>query len=89
MPVMVNGREISDEAACDVAMERLLDREAPVREPTKGECRRFYERNLERYTTGEIVEAALLRCCWRYTNRDLSAPPKKRVAQAPAPMRAA
>ena len=48
----------SDEEACDAAIERLLDQEAPVPEPVESECRKFYERHRERFVVGELVEAA-------------------------------
>ena len=50
--------DCTDEAACDAAIEQLLEREAPVPEPTETECRRFYEQHAGRYTTGELIEAS-------------------------------
>ena len=54
---LVSG-DAPEEAACEAAIERLLEREAPVPEPTEAECRRFYEQNLERYTAGELAEVS-------------------------------
>ena len=47
-----------DDATADVAIEELREREAPVPAPTESECRRYYERQIERFTVGELVEAA-------------------------------
>ena len=49
---------LDDEAACERAIDALLAREAPVPAPTEDECRRVYERQPERFATGEQVEAA-------------------------------
>jgi peptidyl-prolyl cis-trans isomerase C len=49
--------EGADEAAADAAIEALLDREAPTPEPTDEECSRFYAKNLDRFTSGELVFA--------------------------------
>ena len=49
--------EGADEAATDAAIEALLDREAPTPEPTDEECSRFYAKNLDRFTSGELVFA--------------------------------
>jgi peptidyl-prolyl cis-trans isomerase C len=42
----------------DEAIERLLEQEVRVAEPSGGECRRWYERNPRRFTAGELVEAS-------------------------------
>ncbi len=42
----------------DAAIDALLEREAPVPEPTESECRRFYQRHIERYSSGALVEAS-------------------------------
>lgn len=47
-------RETDDEAR----MRALVEREATVPEPTEEECRRYYERNLSRFRSPDIVEAA-------------------------------
>ncbi|MGZ8199055.1 MAG: peptidylprolyl isomerase [Burkholderiales bacterium] len=47
----------SSEAGCERAIERLLEREAPVPTPTTAECHRFYEQHCDRFTTGERVHA--------------------------------
>jgi peptidyl-prolyl cis-trans isomerase C len=48
----------TDESTADAAIEELLDREAPVPEPTESECRRFYEQHADRFVVGELVEAS-------------------------------
>jgi peptidyl-prolyl cis-trans isomerase C len=48
----------ADDSAIDTAIERLLAREVPVPAPTETECRRHYERQIERFTVGELVEGA-------------------------------
>jgi peptidyl-prolyl cis-trans isomerase C len=48
----------TEEAAVDAAIEQLLDREAPVPQPTESECRRFYEQHADRFILGELVEAS-------------------------------
>ena len=50
--------EDTEEAETDAAIERLLDREAPVPQPTESECRRFYDQHAERFLVGELVEAS-------------------------------
>jgi peptidyl-prolyl cis-trans isomerase C len=40
------------------AIETLLAAEAPVPEPDESECRRHYAANIERYSSGALVEAA-------------------------------
>lgn len=47
-----------DAQAQDAAIDRLLEREAPVPEPSEDECRRFYQQNIERYSSGALVEAS-------------------------------
>ncbi len=47
-----------DAAACDAAIEQLLEREAPVPEPTAAECRRYYDTHAGEFSSGDIVEAA-------------------------------
>lgn len=47
---------LSDGAAEEEAIERLLDREVVIPEPTEDECRRHYERHPRHYTVGEIIE---------------------------------
>jgi peptidyl-prolyl cis-trans isomerase C len=47
-------RETDDEAR----MRALVEREATVPEPTDDECRRYYERNLARFRSPDIYEAA-------------------------------
>jgi peptidyl-prolyl cis-trans isomerase C len=48
----------ADDAAADAAIERLLEREASVPQPTEQECRRFYDANIARYGSGALVEAS-------------------------------
>jgi peptidyl-prolyl cis-trans isomerase C len=48
----------AEEAIADAAIEDLLEREAPVPQPTEAECRRFYERHMARFIVGELVEAS-------------------------------
>ena len=50
--------DVANDGAADALIERLLEREAPVPRPTEAECRRFYEQHIDRYTAGELVEAA-------------------------------
>ena len=47
-------RETNEEAA----MRSLVEREVGVPEPTEDECRRYYERNLARFRSPDIYEAA-------------------------------
>jgi peptidyl-prolyl cis-trans isomerase C len=47
-------RETQDEAR----MRALVDREVVVPEPTEAECRRYYERNLARFRSADLCEAA-------------------------------
>jgi peptidyl-prolyl cis-trans isomerase C len=47
---------LTDGASEEEAIERLLDREVRIPEPTEDECRRHYENNRQQYTAGEIVE---------------------------------
>lgn len=42
----------------DDVLERLLDLEVRTPEPTGEECRRYYERNSARFTSGELAEAS-------------------------------
>ena len=42
----------------DEVLERLLDLEVKTPEPTDEECRRYYERNTARFTSGELAEAS-------------------------------
>lgn len=49
--------EAADEDAIDSAIERLLQQEVEVPEPTPEECRRWYDTHLGRYRTGELVHA--------------------------------
>ncbi len=45
----------ADAEAVDAAIERLLEREAPVPEPSEDECRRYYAANPKRFVSGELV----------------------------------
>lgn len=47
-------RETADEAR----MRALVEREATAPEPTEEECRRYYERNLQRFRSPDLFEAA-------------------------------
>lgn len=43
-------------ASEEEAIERLLDREVQIPEPTEEECRRHFDQNCKHYTAGEIIE---------------------------------
>lgn len=47
---------LTDGASEEEAIERLLDREVQIPEPTEDECRRHYAQHLKHYTAGEIIE---------------------------------
>lgn len=55
---IAGAEEPADDAACENAIERLLEREAPVPEPTPAECRNYYESHAAEFRSGELVEAA-------------------------------
>jgi len=40
----------------EATIEALLDKEAPVPEPTEQECRRYYDGHPERFNSGELAE---------------------------------
>ena len=42
----------------DEVLERLLDLEVKTPEPTEDECRRYYDRNSARFTSGNLAEAS-------------------------------
>jgi peptidyl-prolyl cis-trans isomerase C len=42
----------------DEVLERLLDLEVKTPEPTGEECRRYYDRNTARFSSGDLVEAS-------------------------------
>ncbi|HKW38027.1 MAG TPA: peptidylprolyl isomerase [Burkholderiales bacterium] len=42
----------------DEVLERLLDLEVRTPEPTDEECRRYYERNIARFSSGDLAEAS-------------------------------
>lgn len=42
----------------DDVIERLLENEVPEAEPDDADCRRYYEQNTRRFTSGELVEAS-------------------------------
>lgn len=42
----------------DEVLERLLDLEVKTPEPTEEECRRYYERNTARFSSGDLAEAS-------------------------------
>lgn len=46
------------ETAEEAAMRVLIEREVKTPEPDEAACRRFYERNLQRFRTGDLYEAA-------------------------------
>lgn len=59
----IEGEPITDgagrrETAEEARMRALVELEAKVPEPTEEECRRYYERNLSRFRSPEIFEAA-------------------------------
>ena len=47
---------LSEGASEEEAIERLLDREVQIPEPTEEECLRHYEQNARHFTVGEIIE---------------------------------
>ncbi len=47
----------ADAGAVDAAIERLLECEVKIPEPTDEECRRYYDAHPERFITGELVAA--------------------------------
>ncbi len=49
--------ESADEDAVDAAIERLLQDDVEVPEPTPAECRHWYETHLKDYRSGAIVHA--------------------------------
>ncbi|MGH7069645.1 MAG: hypothetical protein ACREFO_06475, partial [Acetobacteraceae bacterium] len=49
--------ESEDEAEVRAAIERLLDTEVVVPEPTEAECRRYYEAHQGEFRSGELVFA--------------------------------
>ncbi|MBI4203528.1 MAG: peptidylprolyl isomerase [Betaproteobacteria bacterium] len=55
---LAKATERLDDAQCEEIIERLLEREAPIPEPSAEECRRFYETHRDRFRSGDIVEAA-------------------------------
>jgi len=56
--LLARARKLRIEGDEDAAIEALLDREVRTPEPTDEECRRFHERNPERFRAGDLVEAA-------------------------------
>lgn len=48
----------ADEADVENAIERLLEREAPVPQPTEQECRTYYDRHAAEFRSGDLVEAS-------------------------------
>lgn len=55
---IIDSDEPTDDAACEEAIERLLEREAPVPEPTETECRTYYHGHTAEFRSGDLVEAA-------------------------------
>lgn len=55
---LVSADEAPGDDACDDAIERLLEREAPVPEPTAAECRKYYEGHAAEFRSGDLVEAS-------------------------------
>ena len=47
----------ADAAAVDAAIEHVLEREVKTPEPTQAECRKYYDANGPRFTSGELVAA--------------------------------
>jgi peptidyl-prolyl cis-trans isomerase C len=50
----------ANESACERAIESLLEREAPVPEPTLAECRTYYDHHEDQFRSGDLVEASHL-----------------------------
>jgi peptidyl-prolyl cis-trans isomerase C len=57
LDLIAAGEEAQDDV-CDAAIERLLEREAPVPEPSEDECRRYYARHRSEFPGAELAEAA-------------------------------
>ena len=49
--------DIDDDNAVSAAIERLLADEVTVPSPTNAECRRYYERHLKEFQSGDLVYA--------------------------------
>jgi len=50
--------ETASDAACDAAIDQVLEREAQVPEPTPDECRTYYENHRDEFRSGDLVEAS-------------------------------
>lgn len=48
---------VADESEVDVAIENLLEQEAPVPTPTDAECRRHFDTHIEDFSSGDMVHA--------------------------------
>lgn len=55
---LAEASERFDDARGEEIIERLLEREVPVPEPSEDECRRFYDAHRARFRSGDIAEAA-------------------------------
>lgn len=56
--LLSRARALRIEGEEDAAIEALLEREVKTPQPTEAECRRWYERNARRFTSGDLVEAS-------------------------------
>lgn len=45
----------ADDEETERAIERTLDEDVTVPEPSEGECRRWYDANMQRYRSGDLV----------------------------------
>lgn len=53
----IDGAQSEDQAEVQAAIERLLDAEVVVPEPTEAECRRYYDAHQAEFRSGELVFA--------------------------------
>ena len=55
--VQADATAASDEGREDARIEAVLAQEVQTPEPTEAECRMFYQRNRQKFVSGELVEA--------------------------------
>lgn len=56
--LLARAAQLGLQGAGDAVIEQLLEREVPEAEPSETQCRRYYEQNLRRFTSGDLVEAS-------------------------------